>query len=218
MNNVNNFKNLIFHPVVFFEELASREEKNFIMPFAAIFIMAIISSIIVKNLYLEYYADILQSAGNVSKEELSRELQRQGIISVLVSGLAPATVIFVKSYLVNGIASFGGFGKLKDSLTAISYAYLPAAAGTLIGSVASVLIGRYGFDFSPGSIMEFVGNTGIASILLKEFDIFVIWYEVLAIIGISKIYRVSCGRSAVFILGTWLSWILISAGFALMAI
>ncbi|SHI67149.1 Yip1 domain-containing protein [Dethiosulfatibacter aminovorans DSM 17477] len=218
MNTVKDFKNLIIQPVAFFDELASREEKNFILPLAAVFIMAIISSIIVKNLYMEHYAAILQSVGDVSKDELARELRMQGITSILVSSLAPMIVIFIKSYLVNGIASFGGFGKLKDSLTVISYAYLPAAAGALIASITAVLIGHYGFDFSPGSIMELGGSVGIASVLLKEFDIFVIWYEILAVIGISKIYRVNYGKAAVFILGTWFSWILISAGFALMAI
>jgi hypothetical protein len=218
LNILNDFKNLVLHPVGFYDDLASREERSFAVPLIAVFILSVISAIIVKSLYMEYYAEISQGIDTVFDGDLSKEIQIQGLISIVVAGLAPLVVIFVKSYMVNGIASFGGFGNFKDSLTAISYAYLPAAAGTFIASLAAVLLDHYGFNFSPGSILEFGNNITIATVLLKEFDIFVIWYEILAIIGISKIYRVNYNRSSFFILGTWFSWILISVGFVLMTI
>jgi len=218
LNNINDIKNLFLHPVVFFEELASRDEKSYILPMALVIILSVISAIIVKNLYMDYYTVISTNMGNASAGELARDIEVQGIVSILVSGLAPMIVIFVKSYLVNGIASFGGFGKIRDSLTTISWSYLPAVSGTFLASIAAVVLGQYGFEFSPGSIMELFGETSAASMILKGFDIFVIWYEILAIVGISKIYRVSYSKASVFILGTWFSWMLISAGFALMTI
>jgi hypothetical protein len=215
---LNDFRNLVLHPVGFYDDLASREEKSFAIPLIAVFILSLLSAIIVKNLYMEYYAEISQVINNVSDFDFAKEIQLQGIISVVLSGLAPMIVILVKSYMVNGIASFGGYGSFKDALLVISYAYVPAAAGTFIASITAVLLGQYGFNFSPGSIMEIGNNITIASLLLKEFNIFVIWYEILAIIGISKIYRVNYNRAVIFIIGTWFSWILISAGFALMTI
>lgn len=210
---MNDYKNLILHPIRFYNNLALEGKKTYVIPMVVIFILSVLSSIIVRNLYIEYYSDISQGI-----DSIPNEIQIQGIISMVISSFAPIVVIVTKSYMVNGVVIFGGFGIIKDATTVISYAYLPAAIGAFFSSVVSVFLGHYGFNFSLGSIMELNNSATIASILLKQFDIFIIWYEILVIIGISKIYRINYTKASVFVIGTWFSWILISAGFALMII
>ena len=84
--------------------------------------------------------------------------------------------------------------------------------GSIIGLVLSILMGTVS-TLSPALIF----NEGMVGSKMVEFltkvDLISIWYYFAVAIGISKIARISSGKSYGIVFGVWVFWILVSSLF-----
>lgn len=215
---MNKLIKLFISPNEFFNELKVEENHSYKKQFILIIFLSFLSAFLTKNLYLEYFTDLAFKNNQLNAIEFGKTLYMQGIISIVMASVLPIGIIALKSYLINGMTSFAGYGELKDSLAVVSYSYIIVTSGKLLASVIGIIINKYGFGFNIGFFLEIYNSPTVTSIILKEFDIFTIWYEILVIIGISKLYNVSLSKASVFVLGTWISYIFLSFGFAVMTI
>lgn len=204
-----NFANLIKQPKIFFENL--NREKIYFSPFFIVIALYILSTIITKNLYSDYLMEILKTTGSVQNEELDIIIRNQTITSFIINPILPLIIIFVKAYLLNGISYFDGYGELKDSIKVVSFSYIIVALGNLINSIISLIIKNYNFTINPTLLFNFEQNSYLYN-FLSGFTPFVIYYQVLLIIGISVLYKVEKKRASIFVIGTWITWLLLTSG------
>lgn len=167
-----------------------------------------------RDTYIQQYA---QSGMEVT-EGFIDSMVIGGIVGVIAGTVVGAIIVWlVKSALINAFSGFvNGTGTFKQALSVITYSYFPVFLGSIIVTIISLITKEYNIltslaVFLPDSQM---GTTLYT--LLGNLDIFVIWYQVLAIIGISKVYSVSKKSSSILVLGTWIVYILINSGLALL--
>ena len=138
-------------------------------------------------------------------------------IQVYTTMIMTAVIIILawllKSAIINGLSGFvDGNGTFKQSFSIIAYSYLPVLLGAIITTILSLAVGEFNIMTSLAILLpESMMGTFIYTVL-ANIDIFIIWYQILAIIGISKAYNISKGKAAVLVLGTWIVYVLISAG------
>ncbi len=204
-----NFANLIKQPKIFFENL--NREKIYFSPFFIVIALYILSTIITKNLYSDYLMEILKTTGSVQNEELDIIIRNQTITSFIINPILPLIIIFVKGYLINGISYFDGYGELKDSINVVSFSYIIVALGNLFNSLISLINRNYNFSISPAILFNFEQNSYFYN-FLSGFTPFIIYYQILLIIGISVLYKVEKKRSSIFVIGTWITWLLLTSG------
>jgi hypothetical protein len=167
----------------------------------------------INEIYKQYAAKGLDMPGNI--ETLA---QTQAYITVILAGVMPILIWLIKSALVHGIAGLGdGEATFKHSFSVIAHSYLPVILGSVIVTIISLAINRYNVITSFAVLLPKSMEGGFLYNLLANIDIFIIWYQILAVIGISKAYEISRKRAAFAVLGTWLSWVLISTGMTTIA-
>lgn len=134
--------------------------------------------------------------------------------TIIISIIMIIVVWLVKSALINAFSGFvNGTGTFKQAFSVIIYSYFPVLLGTVITSIISIITKEYNV---LTSLAVFLPDSQVGTFLytvLGSLDIFIIWYQILAIIGISKVYSISKKSSAILVLGTWIVFILITAGF-----
>lgn len=146
-------------------------------------------------------------------QNLDALLEMQVYFAIAGSIIVLVITWVVKSALINAFSGFvNGTGTFKQSLSVITYSYLPVLLGSIIVTIISLVVNRYTISTS---LAVFLPDSQIGTFLhtlLTNLDIFVIWYQVLAIIGISKVYSISKKSSSILVLGTWIVYILITSG------
>ncbi len=204
-----NIVNLIKQPKSFFENL--NREKIYISSFFIIILIYLLSTYITKNLYSDYLIEIIKTEGSIQNEELEVIIRNQTITSFIINPILPLIIIFVKGYLLNGISYFDGYGELKDSINVVSFSYIVVALGNVINSLISLITRNYNFSINPTLLFNFEQNSYFYN-FLSGLTPFVIYYQILLIIGISVLYKVEKKRAAVFVIGTWITWLLLTSG------
>ncbi|KPU26910.1 hypothetical protein TR13x_07800 [Caloranaerobacter sp. TR13] len=137
----------------------------------------------------------------------------QVYVSIIVIAVTPMVVWVFKSFLTNGLASvFGGNGKFKDAFSVISHAFIPVLLGQVIITIISLIIGKFDVLINFAVLLPESMTGGLLYSILSQIDIFIIWYQILAIIGISQVYGISRKKSALAVLLPWITWILIVGG------
>jgi len=169
------------------------------------------------ELYKEFLRDTMLNQfalqGAEVPENIDSIINIQIYVSMVSIAVMPLIVWVIKSGLINGVAGlFGGSGTFKEAFSVISHAYLPVLLGQIIIAIISMALGEFQIPMSFAILLPDSMAGGFLFNLLSQFDIFVIWYEILAIIGISKVYGLTTGKSSIIVLGTWASWILITTG------
>jgi hypothetical protein len=197
------------HPKKFYENLDSN--KINIKPFIIIISLYLIGTLITKNLYAENLRDLILNTGTNQKEEIDLIIKNQTITSFIINPILPLIAIFVKSYLLNGISYFDGVGELKDSINVVSHAYIVVAIGNLFNSLLSLIFNNYNLSLSLNLLLDLKQNSYLYS-LIESVNPFVIIYQIITIIGISVLYKVEYKRAAIFVIGTWITWLLIFSG------
>lgn len=200
---------LIRKPRDFFENI-NRKKVNF-FPFIVIIGLYLISTLITKGLFAEYLREVIFAGESVEPGEMEYIIKNQTIMSFIINPGIPLIIIIVKAYLVNGISGFDGYGELKDSIIVVSYSYIVVAVGNLIDSILSLLTNTYGFRLTITSLFKLDQANYFAQVF-NEITPFVVYYQILVIVGISILYEVNYKRASVFVLGTWLAWLLLISG------
>ncbi len=137
--------------------------------------------------------------------------------TIVITVIMLAVIWLVKSALINAFSGFvNGTGTFKQAFSVITYSYFPVFLGSIIVTIISLVTKQYNIITS---LAVFLPDSQMGTFLytiLGNLDIFVIWYQILAIIGISKVYSISKKSSAILVLGTWIVYILASAGLGLL--
>lgn len=140
-----------------------------------------------------------------------------GVYGAIAGSIIGAAIVWlVKSALINAFSGFvNGTGTFKQAFSVITYSYMPVLLGSIIVTIISLITNQYAI---LTSLAVFLPDSQMGTFLysvLSYFDVFVIWYQILAIIGISKVYSISKKSSAILVLGTWIAYILINTGIGL---
>jgi len=208
-------KYIFISPNKAFESLAQYPKVLF--PMLVIPIGIILLFLPMLNLYKDYMRDTMdQTYANMGMEGMyiSDSLLTAQAIGVVVGGLVVIVLAWiVKAAIVNGFSGFvNGTGTFKQSLSVITYAYFPVLLGSIITTILALVIGEIDIQTSLAIFLPDSMAGSFLYTVLANLDIFVIWYQILAIIGISKVYKIGKGSSSVLVLGTWIVYILITAG------
>jgi len=198
-------KFLFIKPNKLFSNL--KQHPKILFPTLTVFLGMIVLTLIRFNLFEEYII--------INNEGLQDSSAISGTIVGTLLGLAifPVLILIVKSGFIHGfVPLFGGDANYKQIFSIISYAYMPVMLGQVVIAIISLIIGEFYVSLSfaqflPATVNEFY------YVFLSQFDIFVIWYQVLAIIGASYLYEISKKKAAIPVLLTWISWLLIISSF-----
>lgn len=133
--------------------------------------------------------------------------------TIIVSVIAIAAIWIIKSALINAFSGFvNGTGTFKQAFSVIAYSYFPVLLGTIIRTVLVLITKESNIMTSLAVFLPNSQANTFIYLLLSNLEIFVIWYQVLAIIGVSKVYGISKKSSSILVLGTWIVFILITSG------
>ncbi len=126
-----------------------------------------------------------------------------------------ALVLFLTLRLVGGELTY------KHSLSVSVYANMPWALASLLS--IPIALGRDAITTQeleqglllPANLLAFVSSeNAIVQSLLASASFFSVWTVVLLVIGFATVARVSWGRAAGVVIGWWLAWVVMRAGFA----
>lgn len=200
------FENLAHHPKVLFPIL------TFII---GITILTFLRLDLYKEFLIQTMMEQLAAQGLDAPMDIESLANMQVYVSMFFMAVMPLVVWIFKSAMVNGIASLmGGEGSFKEVFSVIAYAYMPVLLGQAIVTIISLIIGQFNILTSLAIVLPESMTGSFLYNLLSQFDIFIIWYQILAIIGISHVYDFSKKKAAIPVLVTWFVWILITVGLA----
>lgn len=206
-------KNVFVNPDKAFADIAERPKALFPI------LVIVIGTILLGVLRLDAIKEVLrnQMMNNLGSNPMPPNAEQliniQAYTGLIIGALSPVVMWLVKSGVMQGMSGFfGGDGKFKQAFSVVGYAYLPVLLGQVIIAIISMIIGELTIIFSPAVFLPDSMSTSFIYLLLSQFDIFVIWYEILAIIGISYAYKIDKKKAAILVLFTWFVWILIVCG------
>ena len=155
--------------------------------------------------YIEFYQKTAVQTG-VDASEAS--LQARYYTDIVMQGFGILMIWLFKSWMCGGLANaLDGEGELKQAFSIVAWAYLPVAFSKMITLLTAGL---------PAT-MQATMQTSFLYLVLKEVNLFVIWYQVLVIRGLRIVYGVE-KRFAIFIgLATWFAYIGMSVGFTILS-
>lgn len=209
-------KYVFISPSKVFENI--KEHPRVLFPMLVILIGMLIINLLMINVIKDALRDEFIRQASLSGQEVTEEyinfLVTSGVIGAIIGTVITVVAVWiVKSTLINAFSGFvNGTGRFKQALSVITYSYFPVFIGSIIVTIISLVTKQYNI---LTSLAVFLPDSQAGTILysiLANLDIFVIWYQVLAIIGISKVYSVSKKSSSILVLGTWIVYILVSSG------
>lgn len=193
------FENIKHHPKVLF-------------PILTIIIGMIIISLPMIDVMKEAMREeLIQDMGNDVPIGIDSFVNIMVYVTIILMSIFVLLTLLVKSGFINAFSGFvNGTGRFKQALSVIAYSYFPVLLGNIIVNIISILTKQNNIDFSLAVFLpdSFSGVT--LQMILSNLNIFVIWYQILAIIGISKVYSISKKSSSVLVLGTWILFIIIT--------
>lgn len=213
---------LLYAPKVFFEQLylvlksetAENKKKNIfkmiILP--SLILVAIIS---ILGLFtvdkLAHVADLKEYYASLNMEVPDESiLMKSYYATIFGNGFAQLGMLVVKAGMVAGIAVLAsGAGSVRDAFTITIYAFIPV----LIGKILSVLFfGDLMQSFNLGLILS-LEEGSLGYYLIQEIDVFVIWYQMLMVYGISYTFDIDIKRAVFAVLVPWIMFVMVRAGF-----
>lgn len=205
-------KGVLINPKVAFRDIV--QYPNALFPIALIVIgMTIVAFIALsKEVYIEQQVRIFEEMGQ--GQPTDGTMTASYYSTILLMPVGPLLIWAVKSFIVNGLGNHFGEdeGSFKETFSIIGYAYIPVfigqAALSIIGRIANIenIVTNLAMFLPKGLEGEFIYH------LLSHIDVFVIWYQILAIIGVSYVFKLSNKKASFIVLGSWLTWIMIASG------
>ncbi|KGG81233.1 hypothetical protein Y919_01620 [Caloranaerobacter azorensis H53214] len=209
-------KYVFVNPVKLFDNL--REHPRVLFPILLVSIGMVLLILLRLDSYKEFL--LTKLAEQFAKQgtevpNLENLVNTQLYISIIAMAVVPIVVWVFKSFLTNGLACvFGGDGKFKNAFSVVAHAYIPVLLGQVIITIISLIIGKFEVLINFAVILPESMVGGLLYNILAQIDIFIIWYQILSIIGISQVYGIPRKKSALAVLLPWITWILITGGLA----
>lgn len=212
LNPLQMIKNVFVNPQKAFKNLANY--PNYLVPVLIVLIgLPILAFLMIgKEQYIASATDVIRSMGETIP---SRErLISQYYTSRLMAGVGPLITWLFKGFIITGIGSIqnGEVGKFRRTFGVLAYAYLPVFVSGILRTVIIVMSSATDVAFNLAMILpEYMQGTFFYH-FASQMDIFVIWYQILAIIGISHMYKIEKKAAALPVLLSWGIFILIVSG------
>lgn len=168
--------------------------------------------------YIDFYQ---KTAVETGVDASAASLQARYYTDIVMQGFGILMIWLFKSWMCGGLANaMDGEGELKQAFSIVAWAYLPVAFSKMITLLTAGLFGT-GLVFHLGALMpsamEATMQTSFLYLVLREINLFVIWYQVLVIRGLRVVYGVE-KKFAIFIgLATWVAYIGMSVGFTILS-
>ncbi len=164
--------------------------------------------------YVEFYQKTAVETG-VDPAEAS--LTARYYTDIVMQGFGILMIWIFKSWMCGGLANgLDGEGELKQAFSIVAWAYLPVAFSKMITLLTAGLFGT-GLTFHLAAFLPVSMQMSFLFLILREVNLFVIWYQVLVIRGLRVVYGVE-KKFAIFIgLITWIAYIGMSVGFTILS-
>lgn len=135
------------------------------------------------------------------------------LLTVALTPVVPVFLVFFKAFMMNGLAVLvGGDGEYKGAIGLAAYAYVPVVVGRLILTMIFVPLGAPVIDLN---LTLFLPESMIGSMLygvFLNFDILIIWYQLLALLGATIIYEIPKKKAFIPVIIPWFIWIILNSG------
>lgn len=127
--------------------------------------------------------------------------------------LFPLIMLTFKSFMVNGLSIvIGGQGEAKEAISLLLHAYTPVILGQIVLGIISFAFNLEPIQTNLAVILPNSMSNNFLYTFLSQIDIFVIWYQILAIIGVSYVYEISKKKALFPVLAPWITWIILLSG------
>lgn len=142
---------------------------------------------------------------NIDMSELPENiLMIQVYTTFIIASIAPILIIFFKGLVSHGISQiFNAKGKLKASISVITFSYFIVLLGETIRAIVGLLVGNYMVTMSLAAVVPNLEINTPLYILLSSFDVFAIWYLMVSVVGISVVHKISRGKATAVVVSPW---------------
>lgn len=211
-------------PTETFESIARRPDVA--MPLIIHLVLALVIGLVMVR-YFDFAAparEAMEAQGNASQAQIDQAVRFSSAIGKTLTYASPLLALLyfliVASVLYLVFRMFGGDATWQQAFSVTLYAGFVRALLSII--MAVILVARGGTTnpaevdiivrSNPAFLVDHVSQPVLYS-LLANFDLFIIWYVVVLIIGFAIISKVSRAKAASIIIGLWAIKMLIAAGF-----
>lgn len=145
-------------------------------------------------------ASVLERGGTV--EQAEQIIDQMGAIGMPAAILGGAIVMVIFFFITVGLIHLlmrmvGGKGKFAHALSVSAYAGLITVLGSLVKLPIMITQKTMQVELGPTLLLPALEPSDRLYRFLMSFDVFMIWWAVVAIIGMAVGYRVSRAKSAI---------------------
>ncbi len=218
---VQNLKWLMWDPDQLFSQF--KEKANWKVPLIIVLVILPLLGVLFPQVATGFsslgeYVDFYQKmAAETGVEATAGSLQARYYTDIAMQGFGIIMIWLFKAWMCGGLANaMEGEGELKQAFSVVAWAYLPVAFARMITMITAGIFGT-GLVFNLGALLPASMESSFLFLLLRNVDLFVIWYQILVIRGLRVVYGIE-KRFAIFIgLATWFAYIGMNIGFTILS-
>lgn len=196
MNKLERIGKIFTKPKLAFESI--RENPDSIMVLGIFTLIGVICFIFTKDYYKLATMDSLVNGTQVEGLEITDAMINAVTASAIIFGVLSVFVApLLKGLLTHWISLlFGGDGTLKQTISVTVYSYCISVFGFVVKSVLMIITDNYLITFSPAAFLD-ISNTSQMGLyyILNTFEVFNIWYLIVAGIGYSIVQKISLKKA-----------------------
>jgi len=200
MSVFSRIKGIFTNPVIVFEDI--KKIPDVLKPTLILMIIFIATYLIQLSVIRELIIEQLKTAMEANASyQITESLLKKAIISGLFAGTIFFGIIpIIKGMIVHGVSLINsGKGKLKATISVFVYSYFIVALGQIILAILKIITGNAYITLSPAIFFSMESNTLLYA-LLSYFDIFVVIYLVVTVIGIKIVQELTTLKAAIAVL------------------
>jgi len=194
---------IIMNPKLAFE--AIKHKPRILLPIITVLAVMLLSSLVMWDAIKAYTMEAMRYQMQAQGQDVAM-LPESVMSMVAMSTFAGILIMIPVAIAVKGLAIhgfmqlFNGKGTVKQSISIVANAYIVATLSSIIKMPLVMMTGNYGVSFSPALFLSKEQLLGPYGSVLAYFDVFIIWYLIVSIIGVTVIHKTSKGKSAVAVL------------------
>ena len=195
------------------------QKPTWLIPFIITVVVAICLNFLVMDIGMKDQIAKMEARGAPSEQIDAVETQMQGPMRYIQIVAIPVVTLAIWAIL-SGVLMFGcniilgGEGKFKKVFSVIAWSGLVTLLGGIIKTLLILSKGTvHGVSTSLAILLPTPGIADKPPVLysvLSKIDFFIVWQNVLWIIGLAVINRFATKKAATFVIPLWIFWIVIS--------
>lgn len=193
--------NIIMSPMSVIEDI--KLKPNFLVPLGLIVLVAIISTLLTKDLAAQL-VDITYANAKMTPDQIAatKEATSGFVTAMMYVGIILLPLVPIVKGCVSHLLSilFGGEGTFAETVSLMVNAYLIQILGTIIALPIMLMTSNGAFSFSPALLLPITKFGTPIYATLTALNLFAIWYLIVSIMGIKKIHNVATWKAALIVL------------------